>query len=252
MSDDLAETLERSIDSELDTVLDYARRKNVDEQRRNYAEDPLFSRFNLDTREFVLAKSGGGLVTSIHRKVGDLIERNVQRIFAETYDLDDVTYDASIVVDGEEKVRELDALLLLDEADGEMRQRLQRVIDEDAHRAEGDNASLDEFAGDGGREWRGMGFEIRHCYQSADSKRAQADVAMANHLRNDDVLPVMLIFCEDSNRAVVSRYRNHMYVSEGRNSFDLVERLTGFDYADFLDEREAMIDGKMDDVFEMF
>lgn len=252
MSDDLAQKLEQSINSELNTVLDYARRKNIKEQRLEYAEDPLFSRFNLDTQEFVLAKSGGGLVTSIHRKVGDLIEINVQQIFRETYDLDEVTYDAKIVVDGEEKVRELDGLLLLDEAEGEMRDRLDQVINEDAHRAEGDNTSLDEFVGEGGKEWRGMGFEIRHCYQSADSKRAQADIAMANHLRNNDILPVMLIFCEDSNQAVISRYRNSMYVSEGNNSFDLVERLTGFDYAGFLDEREDMIDGKMDEVFEMF
>lgn len=251
MTSELEETLEETIDSELETVLDYARRKNVKEQREEYGEDPLFSRFNLDTQEFVLAKSGGGLVTSIHRKVGDLVEETVQEIFRERMGVDEITYDAEIVVDGETKVRELDALLPLDIVDdGEPARRLQQVIDEDGDGLSA-NKSLSDFT-DEDTSWRGMGFEIRHCYQSADSKRSQADIAMAEHLKNNNIMPVMLIFCEDSNQSVISRYRNHMFVYEGTDSFELVERLTGFDYAGFLDEHEGQIDGKMDDVFEMF
>ena len=251
MTDDLKADLEETIDGELDTVLDYARRKNIKEQRKEYAKDPLFSRFNLDTREFVLAKSGGGLVTSIHRKVGDLIEKNVQHIFSERTGIDEITYDAEIVVGGEAKTRELDALLMLDEVnDGAPTERLQRVIDEDGDGL-GDNKSLSDFTEES-TEWQGMGFEIRHCYQSADSKRAQADIAMAEHLKSENIMPVMLIFCEDSNQGVISRYRNYMFVYEGQNSFELVEQLTGFDYAEFLDSREDFIDGKMEKVFERF
>lgn len=251
MTDNLEDELKETIDSELDTVLDYARRKNIKEQRKEYAQDPLFSRFNLDTQEFVLAKSGGGLVTSIHRKLGDLIEKNVQHIFRERTGIDEITYDAEIVVDGESKTRELDALLLLNEVDNrKSTSRLQQVIDEDGDGL-GDNKRLSDFTEES-TEWRGMGFEIRHCYQSADSKRAQADIAMAEHLKSENIMPVMLIFCEDSNQDVISRYRNYMFVYEGGNSFELVERLTGFDYAEFLDSREEFIDGKMDKVFEMF
>ena len=251
MTADLEVDLRETIDSELDTVLDYARRKNIKEQRKEYSRDPLFSRFNLDTQEFVLAKSGGGLVTSIHRKVGDLIEKNVQHVFRERTGIDEITYDADILVDGEPKTRELDALLLIDEVDGgDATARLRKVLDEDGDGL-GDVRSLADFT-EGSTEWRGMGFEIRHCYQSADSKRAQADIAMADHLKSENIMPVMLIFCEDSNQDVISRYRNYMFVYEGKNSFELVERLTGFDYAAFLDGQEEFIDGKMDEVFEMF
>lgn len=249
MTDELAADLEEAIDAELDVILDYARRKNVERQRKEYAADPLFHRFNLDSRKLVLAKVRAGLVTSIHRKVGDLIEKHVQQVFRERMGLEAVTYDAEIVVDGESKTRELDARLLLDEvADGPPTERLQRVLDDVEF---GENKRLSEFTDDG-VEWRGMGFEIRHCYQSADSKRSQADIAMAQHLKNEDVVPVMLIFCGDSNESVTTRYRNHMVVTEGEDSFELVEQLTGFDYAGFLDGREDVIDAKIGQAFDMF
>lgn len=251
MADTLEADLKEMIDSELDTVLDYSRDKDIEETQKAYSQDPLFSRFNLDTKEFVLAKYGAGFNTSITRKLGDLIEENTRHIFSEKTGIDDITYDAEIVVDGEKEIRELDALLLLDEVDdGDSTTRLQQVINEDGEGI-GDNKSLSDFTKES-PEWRGIGFEIRHCYQSADSKRVGADITMAKHLKSKNIMPVMLIFCNDSNQPVISRYRNHMFVYEGNDSFDLVERLTGFDYAEFLDDQEEFIDTKMDKVFEMF
>jgi hypothetical protein len=79
-----------------------------------------------------------------------------------------------------------------------------------------------------------IGFEVRHCYQSADSKRVQADEAMARHCIVSGILPVMLIFCAQSNRSVVSRYRSLWVVTEGKASYDLVKAQTGFDFYAFL------------------
>jgi len=243
--------LEETIDESLETVLDYARRKNVDEERQKHAEDPLFSRFNFDTKEFVIAKAGNGLTTSIHRKVGDLVEENIQTIFKHRLDIKgDITYDATIVVDGEQKIRELDAILWLDELSGESYDRVNEIIQTDGQQT-GTDHSLNEY-GEDGVSWDAIGFEIRHCYQSADSKRAQADISMANHLRNNNVMPVMLILCGDANQDVVGRYKNYMWVYEGEDSFEFVERLSGFDYAEFLDEKEPFIDNKMDRIFQMF
>lgn len=248
---ELESELEQTIDESLETVLDYARRKNVDEERQKHAEDPLFSRFNFDTQEFVIAKAGNGLTTSIHRKLGDLIEEHIQTIFRQQLDIDgEITYDANIVVDGEEKTRELDAILWLDDLSGDNYDRVNEVIQTDGQQT-GTDHSLDEYT-EGDASWDAIGFEIRHCYQSADSKRAQADISMANHLRDNNIMPVMLILCDDANQDVISRYRNYMWVYEGEESFELVERLSGFDYAGFLDDREEFIDGKMDEIFEMF
>jgi hypothetical protein len=249
---ELEELLEDTIEDQLDRVLDYTRRKNVQKIREEHAEDPLFSRFHLDTQEFVLAKLGNGLQTSIHRKIGDLIETNIQQIIRHKLGIDSpITYDATIVVDGEEKARELDALIRPDELSGEDKERVEEFI-----ATHGDsfnvNQTLSSFDDSEELPYEAIGFEIRHCYQSADSKRAQADIAMANHLINEDIMPVMLILCSDSNQDVIGRYKNYMHVYEGENSFQLIQTLSGFDYAQFLDDREPMIDNKMETIFKMF
>jgi len=79
-----------------------------------------------------------------------------------------------------------------------------------------------------------IGFEVRHCYQSADSKRVQADEAMARYCIVSGILPVMLIFCTQSNRSVVNRYRSLWVVVEGFESYELVKTQTGFDFYAFL------------------
>ncbi len=76
--------------------------------------------------------------------------------------------------------------------------------------------------------------EIRHCYQTGDSKRTQADEAMARHLLLSGILPVMPLFCNQSNPGIVSRYRSVWVVKQGAEAYDLVQALSGFDYFDFL------------------
>jgi len=80
----------------------------------------------------------------------------------------------------------------------------------------------------------GMGFEVRHCYQSADSKRAQADDAMAMQCGVSGILPIMLVFCNQSNRQILRRYTRIWYVTEGMDSYNLLQEITGFDFYGFL------------------
>lgn len=85
----------------------------------------------------------------------------------------------------------------------------------------------------------GIGFELRHCYQSADSKRAQADDAMARNLYLSSILPVMLIFCAQSNRSIVRRYRQVWVLKEGEAAFAFVRALTGYDFYAFLQRHKG-------------
>jgi hypothetical protein len=80
----------------------------------------------------------------------------------------------------------------------------------------------------------GVAFEVRHCYQTGDSKRTQADEAMARHLLLSGILPVMPLFCSQSNPGIVSRYRSVWVVKEGLDAYALIRSLTGFDYLGFL------------------
>ncbi len=80
----------------------------------------------------------------------------------------------------------------------------------------------------------GIGFEVRHCYQSADSKRIQADEAMARYLLLSGYLLMMLVFCNQSNRGIISRHAGTWIVKEGMAAYETLFRISGFDFYNFL------------------
>jgi hypothetical protein len=48
------------------------------------------------------------------------------------------------------------------------------------------------------------------------------------------ILPIMPLFCNQSNPGIVRRYRSVWVVKEGMESYDLVKEFSGFDFYDFL------------------
>lgn len=80
----------------------------------------------------------------------------------------------------------------------------------------------------------GVGMEVRHCYQTGDSKRTQADEAMARHLLLSGILPVMPLFCNQSNPGIISRYKSVWVIKQGLEAYDAVKTCSGFDFYDFL------------------
>ncbi|MGA2033386.1 MAG: hypothetical protein ABSG68_14115 [Thermoguttaceae bacterium] len=89
--------------------------------------------------------------------------------------------------------------------------------------------------------------EVRHCYQTGDSKRTQADEALARHFLLSGILPVMPLFCNQSNPGIVSRYRSVWVIKEGMDAYGVVETFSGYDFYDFLkrnrdDFRKPVID----------
>ena len=80
----------------------------------------------------------------------------------------------------------------------------------------------------------GLGMEVRHCYQTGDSKRTQADEAMARHLLVSGILPIMPLFCNQSNPGIIQRYRSVWVVKQGMESYDMVREMSGYDFYDFL------------------
>jgi hypothetical protein len=76
--------------------------------------------------------------------------------------------------------------------------------------------------------------EIRHCYQTGDSKRTQADEAMARHLLLSGILPIMPLFCNQSNPGIVARYKSVWVIKQGQEAYELIKTFSGFDFYDFL------------------
>jgi hypothetical protein len=191
-----------------------------------YREDPVFSIFGLDSQEYLAATLAGGTITSIHRKIGDIYEACVKSIFMQALKLppDQVTYRATIRSGDGDEVRSADAYLKFDRLTKRVRQRVESFC----------NAEVARLTSNPNVNFIGVAMEIRHCYQTGDSKRTQADEAMARHLLLSGILPVMPLFCNQSNPGIVSRYRSVWVIKQGLDAYDVVKRFSGFDFLDFL------------------
>jgi hypothetical protein len=201
-------------------------RLTATELKHALASDPVYSIFGLDSPEYIAASLAGGTITSIHRKIGDAYEDCMRAIFATRYHLttEQMRYTAVIASSDRQSRRSLDVYLPLDDISLARRRGWTAYAHD----------RLKQISPAPKVEVTAIGFEVRHCYQSADSKRAQADEAMARHCIVSGILPVMLIFCSQSNRSVINRYRSLWIVTEGLKSYELVKAQTGFDFYAFL------------------
>ena len=192
----------------------------------SYQQDPVFSIFGLDSLEYLGATLAGGTVTSIHRKLGDIYEACVKVIFIKTLHLSpsDVTYSTIIRSGDTEEDRSADAYLQFDKLDKSTRKRVSAYC----------RAEIAKLTSAPKINLVGVGMEVRHCYQTGDSKRTQADEALARHFLLSGILPVMPLFCNQSNPGIVSRYRSVWVIKQGMESYDLVKTFSGFDFYGFL------------------
>jgi hypothetical protein len=202
------------------------------ELKQVFATDPVYSIFGLDSPEYLAAALAGGTITSIHRKIGDAYEDCVRTIFSTRYHLDteQVQYAAMISSGDRQSKQSLDVYFALDDLPQSYQEEWRSCADN----------QLKQISSTPRVEIVAIGLEVRHCYQSADSKRVQADEAMARHCLISGILPMMLIFCEQSNRSVVNRYRSLWIVTEGYESYEMVKTQTGFDFYAFpVDNKET-------------
>lgn len=200
-----------------------------DKLREIFSRDPLYSIFGLDSPEYISATLGGGTITSIHRKIGDLYEDCVREIIKSALGLggEEVRYAAQIASGAEEIDRSLDCYIPLERLPESQMERLRSLAE----------TGFQSLVPKPAVRVIGIGFEVRHCYQSADSKRAQADDAMAMHCGISGILLIMLVFCGQSNRQILKRYTRIWYVTEGMDSYNLLKEISGFNFFSFLSER---------------
>jgi len=191
-----------------------------------YQQDPVFNIFGLDSEEYLGATLAGGTVTSIHRKLGDIYEACVKTIFMKALKQSptNVTYSTIIRNGDQEEARSADAYLQFDRLDPTSRRRVSDYC----------QAEVSKLTTAPKITLIGLGMEVRHCYQTGDSKRTQADEAMARHLLLSGILPVMPLFCNQSNPGIVSRYKSMWVIKQGLEAYDAVKTCSGFDFYDFL------------------
>jgi hypothetical protein len=191
-----------------------------------YRNDPVYSIFGLDSMEYLAATLAGGTVTSIHRKLGDIYEGCVRAVFMHAFNLnaDQVVYSATIRSGTTDETRSADAYLQFDRLPPDAAERIRAYCLEEVAQISA-NPQINLI---------GIGMEVRHCYATGDSKRTQADEAMARHLLVSGILPVMPLFCDQSNRGIVDRYRSVWVIKQGMESYDMVRTLSGYDLYGFM------------------
>ncbi len=193
--------------------------------RASFAEmvstDPAFAPFGLNDDRYIIARLGGNLVTSLHRKIGDLYEALFQYLLRCRFGLDDesLKFSVEVAIGDRAQTRSTDGVVPLSELE-----------------------KLDlPLLKPSWRETNGLAFELRSCYQIGDSKRIQADWDMALALKQINLTPVMLVFCNTSLRSPVLRLSESWQLLEGDNAFSFIQDLTGFDLAGFLQENQPSL-----------
>lgn len=195
--------------------------------------DPAFAPFFLNDTKYVTARIGGNLITSLHRKLGDMYEEIFQTLLADKLNIssEDLSYILMLNIDNKSQKRSTDGLISYSKLSLENARRIEQL--------KTDKTAI------------GMAFEVRSCYQIGDSKRIQADRDMALALNNKKIEPVMIIFCSSSLTSPVRRLREYWKVYEGDNAFEFVKLLTGFDLLSYFKQEDKLIREIMDKIFDM-
>jgi hypothetical protein len=202
--------------------------KSREEFQQLIARDPAFGVLGLDDERYVIARVGGNLVTSLHRKLGDMYEALFGYLLKKSFGLkeDDLHFSVEVKIGERTQVRSTDGLIRKDK----FNQRIPEIW----------------------MEYQGIGFEIRSCYQIGDSKRIQADYDMSLALKSYKILPVMLVFCNTSLKSPLARLSKSWELYEGINSFNLVELITGFSLYSFLQQNSQLLKQEVDNIFSNF
>ncbi|MFB2938080.1 type I restriction endonuclease [Aerosakkonemataceae cyanobacterium BLCC-F154] len=201
---------------------------NRDEFKQLIARDPAFNTLGLDDERYIIARVGGNLITSLHRKLGDMYEALFGYLLKESFDLteDDLHFSVAVQIGDRIQLRSTDGLIKKDQ----FNQRIpQAWID-----------------------YQGIGFEVRSCYQIGDSKRIQADYDMSLALKSYQILPVMLVFCNTSLRSPLVRLSKSWELYQGMSSFNLIESITGFNLYNFLENNSQILKAEIDNILSNF
>jgi hypothetical protein len=192
------------------------------------AKDPAFANFGLNDDRYVIARIGGNLITSLHRKIGDFYEDVFKYLLQTRFGLPDadLTYTVLVQIGSRKQKRSTDGVVWAKY----LHQDDFRMVPKECARS------------------NGLAFEVRSCYQIGDSKRIQADYDMALALKANGLTPIMLVFCNTSLRSPIARLSKSWKLFQGMDSFAFVRSLTGFDLYNFLETHSAFCKAKINEI----
>lgn len=214
---------------------------NYDQFEQLYSDDPFYSLIGMGVPAVYAAHRAAGGMTSVYRQLGIGAERLFRAILSRQFGLNthQLAWSYEYLAGKQTKVHTLDALLTLDDLQEERRQILAQWIEgalTSVHRPQ-DAAT------------KGVVFEVRQGYKSADSKRQNADLRYGLNAYQARMLPAFAIFSKQVSVPVIERYRNDgMIVLTGllnddvyHSTFAFLQEVAGYDLIAFFERNQNVI-----------
>jgi hypothetical protein len=172
------------------------------EFQARYGADPFYRWVGLDSPLIYATHKAAGGMTSIYRQLGKGGERLFRQVIQDQLSLaaDQAMWSYTIPGQGgHTRMLELDARIAFEDIqDRDARSRVKRWA--------GGIASQLELEPDFTSQMRGVVFEVRQGYKSADSKRQNADIANASNAYASLYVPSLALLSTQINEAVATRY----------------------------------------------
>lgn len=210
----------------------------------SYGADPLYHWMGLDSPLMFAAHKAAGGMTSVYRQLGIGCERLFRQVLRDELSLaaDQVTWSYEVMpeleTENESKIQKARILSLdgrvelSDITDHSSRERISSWI-------EAQKRNLDISA-----DLKGVVFEVRQGYKSADSKRQNGDLSNAAQALGHGYLPALAIMSTQMNHAVISRYRTGRWSvlvgtvgdeDPSASTFDFLKQTIGYDLVAFFE-----------------
>jgi hypothetical protein len=207
-----------------------------------YGSDPFYAWLGLnDPLVYAAHKAAGGL-TSVYRQIGVGTERLLRAIIRDSLGLDEKqttwSYDYA-KPDGKKGIHILDARVSLDDLDAS-----RKVVFADWISSMCPVIGMNPAKR---KRIKGVVFEIRQGYKSADSKRQNADLRFGMSAYQEGLLPAFIILSRQVSETVIGRYKNNnMAVLTGTlaedplsSTFAFFKHAVGYDLAAFFTRNTA-------------
>jgi len=207
-----------------------------------FGDDPFYSLIGLASPSVYAAHKAAGGLTSVYRQLGIGAERLFRAILSQQLGLRDDqltwSYDYSVTT-SKSRTHTLDACIRQDDLSLERRETLTRWIE----------GAVESIGRTRVNNLRGVVFEVRQGYKSADSKRQNADLRFGLNAYQSDMLPSFAIFSNQVSYPVISRYRaDGMLVLTGlpegnsyESTFTFLREVANYDLVGFLDRNKNII-----------
>lgn len=212
-----------------------------DQFEQIYGDDPFYSLIGLTVPSVYAAHRAAGGMTSMYRQLGIGAERLFRAVLSKQLGLNSqqLAWSYEYAAGKAMKVHTLDACLTLDDLQLERRDALSDWM----------AGALNSIRRPTDAATKGVVFEVRQGYKSADSKRQNADLRFGLNAYQARMLPAFAIFSRQVSVPVIERYRNDgMIVLTGlidgsayQSTFTFLNQIAQYDLISFFERNRDEI-----------